>query len=195
MKTVILYRSRHHGNTLRLVDAILAAHPEVDAIDVGALSKDARPDIDRYHLVGVASGIYYSSMDKRLMRAVEAALRPGDKVFGLMTYGGRNNWYGRDLDGVCRMKHATYLGAYGALGYDTWGPFRLFGGLHKGHPSEQEIADAVAFYDKILDEYGDIIDEQYAQRARRLSAEAANPRGGVVALIKRTISSIAGHFS
>ena len=38
-RTVILYRSKHHGNTKKLVDALVAAHPEIDTIDVATLGK------------------------------------------------------------------------------------------------------------------------------------------------------------
>nr|WP_330379432.1 hypothetical protein [Butyrivibrio sp. AE2032] len=31
-------------------------------------------------------------------------------------------------------------------GYDTYGPFKLVGGIQKGHPTEDEIAEAVEFY-------------------------------------------------
>ena len=40
MKTAILYVSKHHGNTKRLVDAIANAHDDVDVIDVRALDKN-----------------------------------------------------------------------------------------------------------------------------------------------------------
>ena len=36
MRTIILYASRHHGNTKKLVDAIVEAHPEIDTLDVKA---------------------------------------------------------------------------------------------------------------------------------------------------------------
>ena len=32
------------------------------------------------------------------------------------------------------------------LGYDTFGPFKLVGGIAKGHPTEAEIKGAVEFY-------------------------------------------------
>ena len=35
MKTVILYRSKHHGNTKKLVDAVAENFDNVDVIDVG----------------------------------------------------------------------------------------------------------------------------------------------------------------
>jgi len=41
------------------------------------------------------------------------------------------------------------MGSYGCRGYDTYGPFKLVGGIAKGHPTEEEIDGAVAFYNKI----------------------------------------------
>lgn len=43
-------------------------------------------------------------------------------------------------------KQCRELGAYQCLGFDTFGPFKLIGGIAKGHPNEDEIAAAVSFY-------------------------------------------------
>ena len=113
MRTIILYASRHHGNTKKLVDAIVEAHPEIDTLDVKALGKNEYPDLHEYHLIGVATGIYYSEIDKDMARVLTNVLQPQDKVFGLMTYGGKNKWYGKDIDGICRMRQAIFMGVYG----------------------------------------------------------------------------------
>lgn len=194
MRTIILYASRHHGNTKKLVDAIVDAHPEVDTLDVKALGKDEYPDLSEYHLIGVATGIYYSEIDKDMARVLSNVLTPQDKVFGLMTYGGKNKWYGKDIDGICRMKQAIFMGVYGCEGYDTWGPFKLVGGVQKGHPTAEEIQGAVAFFDKLEKEYGDIIVSEYDKRAKRRAYEAEHPAGGLTANIKRTAKKIAGKF-
>ena len=126
MRTIILYASRHHGNTKKLVDAIVEAHPEIDTLDVKALGKNEYPNLHEYHLIGVATGIYYSEIDKDMARVLTNVLQPQDKVFGLMTYGGKNKWYGKDIDGICRMRQAIFMGVYGCPGFDTWGPFKVF---------------------------------------------------------------------
>ena len=97
MRTIILYASRHHGNTKKLVDAIVEAHPEIDTLDVKSLGKNEYPDLHEYHLIGVATGIYYSEIDKDMARVLTNVLQPQDKVFGLMTYGGKNKWYGKGI--------------------------------------------------------------------------------------------------
>ena len=35
---------------------------------------------------------------------------------------------------------------YGCFGFDTFGPFKIVGGIKKGHPTDEEIEDAVRFY-------------------------------------------------
>jgi len=194
MRTIILYASRHHGNTKKLVDALVEAHPEIDTLDVKALGKDEYPDLSEYHLLGVATGIYYSEIDKDLARVLTNVLTPQDKVFGLMTYGGKNKWYGKDIDGICRMKQAIFMGVYGCLGFDTWGPFKIVGGVQKGHPTAEEIQGAVDFYDKLDEEYGQIIVDEYEKRAKRRAWEAEHPAGGLTANLKRTAKKIASKF-
>lgn len=191
MRTIILYASRHHGNTKKLVDAIVEAHPEIDTLDVKSLGKNEYSDLHEYHLIGVATGIYYSEIDKDMARVLTNVLQPQDKVFGLMTCGGKNKWYGKDIDDICRMRRAIFMGAYGCPGFDTWGPFKLTGGVQKGHPTAEEIKGAVDFFDKIEDEYGDIIVEEYAKREKRLAYEKEHPAGGLVAGVKRTAKKIA----
>ena len=63
MKTAIVYYSRHHWNTKKLVDAI-AAKNDVDLIDVTA---QPSADLTGYDRIGFASGIYYNSFAKQLL--------------------------------------------------------------------------------------------------------------------------------
>lgn len=193
LKTVILYRSKHHGNTKLLVDAIAAAYPdEVDTIDVAALGRNEYPDLSEYRLIGAASGIYYGGFDKDLKRVLDHALSAGDKVFGLMTYGGADKWNGRDLAAVAQVNMATVLTMHGCRGWDTWGPYRLIGGVGKGHPDADDIQGAVDFFSRLRDEYGEILEDEWQKRRRRLEFEAAHPAGGLMANIKRSVDKITG---
>lgn len=192
MKTMILYRSKHHGNTKKLVDAIVENFDDVDTLDIATLGKNEVPDLSPYHIVGVASGIYYGAFDKDLKRVLQAALKPGDKVFALLTYGGEDKWYVRDIDGLCRVQQADLLTSYGCPGFDTWGPFKLKGGVNQGHPTAEEIDGAVAFYRRLLEDYGEILEDDYRKRMARRAYEEAHPRGGLWTLTKNTAKKIAG---
>ena len=47
---------------------------------------------------------------------------------------------------VAKSKQCNELGRFQCKGYDTFGPFKFVGGIQKGHPTEDEIAEAVEFY-------------------------------------------------
>ena len=40
---------------------------------------------------------------------------------------------------------------HGCRGFNTYGPWKLIGGMNKGHPSPGEIADALAFYESLAE--------------------------------------------
>ena len=65
MKTAIAYYSKHHGNTKKLLDAI-AAENDVTLIDV---TQNPTADLTGLDRIGFASGIYYSSFAKPLLRS------------------------------------------------------------------------------------------------------------------------------
>ncbi|MDO4436345.1 MAG: hypothetical protein Q4B77_00080 [Coriobacteriaceae bacterium] len=194
LRTVILYRSKHHGNTKKLIDAVVAAHPEIDLIDVATLGKYEYPDLSSYHIIGFASGIYYGGFDKDLRRVAQECLRDGDNVIGFMTYGGTDKQNGRDLDGICRVKRATLVSIYGCVGFDTWGPFKLVGGVNKDRPNQEDIDGAVEFYDRIVEDYGQIFIDERKKRDRRDAWDAAHPAGGLMMNIKRSAKKIAKKF-
>ncbi|MBP3233791.1 MAG: hypothetical protein J6M65_05150 [Eubacterium sp.] len=54
MKTAIIYYSKHHGNTKKLLDAIKATN-EIDLIDV---TEGTSVELAVYDRIGIASGIY-----------------------------------------------------------------------------------------------------------------------------------------
>lgn len=192
LKTVLLYRSKHHGNTKKLIDALATAHPEIDIIDVSALGKNELPDLSPYHLIAFASGIYYGKLDKDILRVAQGCLRDGDQVIGFITYGGNEKFHGSDLGGICRLKMANLLSIYGCPGWDTMGPFKLVGGMNKGRPNADDIQGAVDFYDRIVRDYGEIFLSERDKRDKRDAFNKAHPAGGLLKNLKRTARRIAG---
>ena len=146
--TAICYYSQHHGNTKKLLDAICKSDPGVALIDVAKGAATNGPaDLEGYDRIGFASGIYYSSFAKQLLAYLRDQLPEGKDVFFLYTAGaGRNDRFVREISEAAKEKRAKILGTYGCSGYDTFGPFKLVGGLKKGHPDAKEIGEAVQFY-------------------------------------------------
>ena len=143
MKTVIIYYSKHHGNTKKLIDAIAAKH-EVNLIDV-TTNPDA--DVTGYDRIGLASGVYGSNLAKEIVAFAEAKLPEGKDVFYIYTSSVSKDRALRQIRRIAKEKGCCELGAYHSKGYDTFGPFKLVGGVSKGHPNEEEIRGAVEFYE------------------------------------------------
>ena len=143
MKTAIVYYSEHHGNTKKLLDAIAAKH-DVTLINV---TKTPESDLSGYDRIGLASGIYYSSFAKQLLAYAEEHLPEGKDVFYIYTHGAPKGMFLNAVRKIAEAKHCRELGDYHCQGYDTFGPFKLVGGIAKGHPTEDEISGAVSFYE------------------------------------------------
>ena len=143
MKTAVVYYSEHHGNTKKLLDAIAAKH-DVTLINV---TKTPESDLSGYDRIGLASGIYYSSFAKQLLAYAEEHLPEGKDVFYIFTHGAPKGMFLNAVRKIAEAKHCRELGDYHCQGFDTFGPFKLVGGIAKGHPTEDEISGAVSFYE------------------------------------------------
>ena len=146
MSTAIIYYSKHHGNTKKLVDAIKEAHPEIKTIDV---TENRVVDLNQYTRIGIASGIYASKFAPSLMEYLKEKMPTGKKIFLLYTYAMKMGHYGKDIKSLINEKNCKLVGEYSCQGYNTFGPFKLIGGTSKGHPDENDIRNALAFYQNI----------------------------------------------
>lgn len=142
MKTAIIYYSKHHGNTKKLLDAI-AEENEVTLIDITENPNAALEDYDR---IGFASGIYYSKFHKSLLKFAQEKLPEHKSTFFLYTYGAEKAGYTAAITEAVTSRQAKILGEFGCFGFDTFGPFKLIGGIAKGHPDHQDLANAREFY-------------------------------------------------
>ena len=143
MKTAIIYYSKHHGNTKKLLDVIKTADPSVVLIDV---TDGKAPDLEPFDRIGIASGIYYSSFAKQVISFAEAHLPEGKPVFYIYTHGAPGGNFLKVMRAIAEKKHCRELGEYRCQGYDTFGPFKLVGGIAKGHPTVEELKGAEDFY-------------------------------------------------
>ena len=147
MFTAIIYYSRHHENTKKLIDAIKAANPEIKTID---FTENRVVDLSQYTHIGIASGIYFGKFNKELTEYIKKHLPHAKKVFGIFTYGNYSDKYANEIQAIAEEKGCKWLVEYGCKGFDTFGPFKLVGGLQKGHPTEEEIPGAVDFYSHLM---------------------------------------------
>ena len=146
MKTAICYYSRHHGNTLKVAQA-MALEGEVDLIDVTTRQAIR---LEGYDCIGLASGIYGFEFQKAVVEFARQYLPQGKPVFFLYTYGGAKGTGAKAVAEVAREKDCPILGEFSCKGFDTFGPFKMIGGIAKGHPDQKDLENARAFYREMV---------------------------------------------
>ena len=140
VKTAIVYASVHHGNTKKVVDAI-ANEYVVDLIDA---TKIKFADLSEYDVIGFASGVYYGKFHRSVLDFAKENLPEDKKVFFISTYGSKEGYAG--IEKIAENKNALIIDKFGCKGWDSFGVFALVGGIQKGHPNANELAEAVQFY-------------------------------------------------
>ena len=150
MKTAICYYSRHHGNTLKILEA-MAQEGGVDLVDV-TTRQTVR--LEEYDCIGFASGVYFGKSHQSVLAFARQYLPRRKPVFFACTYGGARGDSMNALSEIAKEKDCPVLGKFGCRGYDTFGPFKLVGGIAKGHPDAQDLENARDFYRNLKETYG-----------------------------------------
>lgn len=145
MKTAICYYSRHHGNTRKVLEA-MAGEGGAELIDV-TVRRAVR--LEEYDCIGFASGIYYGTFQEGVLRFARQYLPEGKDVFFVCTYGVYRRGYSSAIGQIARERGCRVLGTFGCRGFDTFGPFRLVGGIAKGRPNERDLDKARSFFRQI----------------------------------------------
>lgn len=146
MKKVIIYASVHHGNTKKIVDAIVN-ECDVEVIDATQVKEK---DLSGYDVIGFASGIYGANFHQSILNFASVNLPANKKVFLIMT-SAMNKDFSKSILKVIEGKHPEIVGKFTCTGYNTFGPFKLVGGTGKGHPDEKDLVAAVDFFKSIED--------------------------------------------
>ncbi|GAB4584989.1 flavodoxin family protein [Nocardia sp. IFM 10818] len=145
MKALLVCTSVSHGNTRRVADVIgevldarVVAPDEVDPAELAG-----------YDLIGFGSGIFNMNFHPRLREFI-GSLPAGSrgKAFVFCTSGFPEPPilpYRRKLADRLEEKGLEVIGGFSCRGFDTYLPFKLVGGVKKGHPNAEDLAQARAF--------------------------------------------------
>ncbi|MCK9151392.1 flavodoxin family protein [Methanobacterium alcaliphilum] len=148
MKTAIIYKSIHHGNTQKIAE-VMSETLKADLFDL----KDVDPNItQKYDLIGFGSGIYYYRPHKKLRKFIEELeTLENKKAFTFITSGNGkpNQWLNKKLT----QKGFEVIGNFNCKGFDTYGPMKLVGGHNKGRPNEEDIKNAESFANNLKSKF------------------------------------------
>lgn len=146
-KSVIVYASLHHQNTYQLVAAIAGRH-NVDLINAAEIPQ---ADLSEYDLIGFASGIDFGDFYPCVKSFLDENLPENKKVFFLYTCAKTSSRFSAKVRKAATRKQAVLMGEYGCRGYNTYGPWKLIGGMNRNHPNKTEIQEAVRFYESLTE--------------------------------------------
>jgi len=153
MKTLIIYKSIHHGNTEKIAKAIA----ETLNATLKKPSEVRHSDIKDYDLIGFGSGIYFSKHHKRILELVRKLPDNMKKKAFIFSTHGVSRKAGRKchkaLLQLLRNKGFKVIGEFNCRGYDSYGPLKLIGGISKNHPDRQDLEDAKRFAEELAKDY------------------------------------------
>lgn len=144
---LIVYYSYHHGNT-EMVAREMAAAVGADLCTVDGL---AGRDLTHYEFLGFGAGIAFGRHYEKLFDAVNGIDVKQKTVFVFSTCGNGIKNQNNPLVSVLEKKGANVAGSFSCRGFDTCGPFKLVGGISKGHPNEDDFEAARQFIRNITE--------------------------------------------
>jgi len=146
MKTAIIYKSIHHGNTKKIAE-VMAETLKADLFDLKDVNMDV---IGKYDLIGFGSGKYFLRPHKKLRNFVEKLDNVDSKkafVFSTSGDGKPMGWLEKNLS----KKGFDVLGEFYCKGFDTYAFAKIIhrGGLNKGNPDEKDLENARNFAESL----------------------------------------------
>jgi flavodoxin len=144
MKTLIIYKSIHHGNTKKIAE-VMAEELGADLVE---LDQVGNYNLEDYDLIGFGSGIYAWRHHKALLKFVDELSNMSKNAFVFSTSGaGMNDILKnhRKLKEKLATKGFNLVGDFTCLGWDSFGPLKLVGGLNKNRPNEEDFQSARNF--------------------------------------------------
>lgn len=156
MKTLIIYKSIHHGNTLEVIEE-MADVLRADLMEMDLAEKETLKD---YDLIGFGSGIYNGRHYKELIKFVRELpddFLEGKQTFLISTSGMPKIPFLHNFDKYLResveAKGGEILDSFNCRGFDNYGFLGIFGGINKNHPNNKDLQKARFFAIKLYRKY------------------------------------------
>ena len=149
LRSVLIVSSRHHGNTLRVAEAMA----DVLGAEILTPQQGATTDLGQYDLAGFGSGIYFGRPDASLRRYLRTAPELPAAAFLFSTSGlPWLSWvWHLGLRRQLASRGCRLLGEFTCRGWDTVGPLVLIGGLNRRHPDEHDLDRARQFATQMIE--------------------------------------------
>lgn len=147
MKVLIIYSSIHHGNTEKIA-RVMAESINADIVEAKKIKMDT---LNEYDLIGFGSGIYYAKFHKNILDLIEKLPKLNNKkAFVFSTSGLGRAKYNAPIEKELKKHNFEIIGSFACKGYDTFGPWKLIGGIAKGRPNGKDFQNAKDFTERLI---------------------------------------------
>lgn len=140
-----VYYSYHHGNTEKVANAMA----KISNAETCTIDQLPEQDLEKYDIIGFGSGIAYGRHYDKFLNAVSSLSLHGKNVFVFSTSGIGAVKFNTALIDLLKGAGASVVGSFACKGFDTFGPFKLMGGIAKGHPNNEDMAAAQKFVESV----------------------------------------------
>jgi len=143
MNSIIILFSYHHKNTEKIaqkISTIIGAEIKTpDQVDPISLSN--------YDLIGFGSGVYFGKLHKVLLEFADRTQVSNKKAFIISTSGqpGKMTKFHKALREKLQAKGFEIVSEFNCAAFDTYGALKIFGGINKGRPNEEDLKQAETF--------------------------------------------------
>lgn len=147
---LIICASFHHFNTLKIANAIAL----VLNVQMMRPEQLVTADLTKYKLIGFGSGIYSQTFHSSILDCVDKLTNPGNSKAFLFSTSGVSRAFAlksksEDFHTPLRTKLSDkgfeILDEYNCKGWNTNRFLKVFGGLNKGKPDEDDLKNAREF--------------------------------------------------
>ena len=142
-KVLIICVSTHHNNTAKIAQEIAKT---LNAKIVQPA--DAKLEsLSKYDLIGFGSGIYAFRHHISLLHLIDLLPKMDKEAFIFSTAGIPHLsflWH-TALRLKLLLRGFRVVGEFSCPGFDTFGPLRVVGGIHKGRPNKGDLKNARTF--------------------------------------------------
>ncbi len=150
MKCLIVVYSYHHHNTQKIAEVMAKV---LDA-QIKTPKQTNPEELQGYNLIGFGSGIYGGKAHKDMLELADDLPQVSNKkVFIFSTSGGGTVQYmaktHKLLKEKLQSKGYTIVNEFTCKGFNTFAFLKLFGGMNKGRPNEEDLKHAEEFASKL----------------------------------------------
>lgn len=143
---MIIYYSSYKGHTKQIAEVI----GDVIGADIIKAEDFSSNDLEDYDLIGFGSGVYNQQQHTIILEIIKKANVNNKNVFIFSTSAAGIDMYNKKPLDLLTSKGAVIKGSFSCKGFYTNNIIKIIGGVAKGHPDDNDIANARSFAMKLI---------------------------------------------